>query len=48
MRRPDPAELEVAILALLALVPVGYYTVRFLMGCLDNACCGDHCRGSYG
>lgn len=37
MRRPDPAELEFAFLALLIAVPMGYYVVRWLLAVIANA-----------
>lgn len=37
MRRPDPAELEYAFLALLIAIPMGYWAVRWLLAMIAAA-----------
>jgi hypothetical protein len=36
MRRPDRTELELAMLLFIGLVPMGYYTWRFVMGLITG------------
>jgi hypothetical protein len=35
VRRPDRNELEAVMLGFLIYVPLGYYAVRFVMGCFS-------------